>query len=145
MRHVRRQLRKELLQAIKEEQGDLATLMQIADRLLGRAVGYEVLIKTFLSNEIANGLKQLRVDGEVESTGRLWKPFGDLKSEDVTKISTRRLKRLRGELKAEIRLAHDYGRVEEATVAARMLEIVSQRLQSTEVVVDEPVEAVEIA
>jgi len=128
MRTVRRQLRKELLGAIGNGDGVLPQLIEIADRLLGRNVGYEVLIKTFCANEVSNALAQLRLDEEVETTGKCWKLVSKLEDEDVDIISTRRLKRLRGELKAEIRLAHDHGRIDDAALASEMLAMVQGRL-----------------
>jgi len=118
--------------AIDRGEGSLSQLIQIADRLLGRDVGYELLIKTFCANEVSNGLAQLRNDGLIESTGKLWKLTSNLETEDVDIIHVRRLKRLRGELKSEIRLAHEHGRVEDAVNAGRMLEIVQQQLLAAE-------------
>ena len=70
----------------------------------------------------------MRLDGKAESTGLLWKAANCLESEDIDIISVRRLKRLRGELESEIRMANEYGRVEDATSASMMLGIVTARL-----------------
>jgi hypothetical protein len=106
----------------------------MAGCLFGQRVGYETLIKTFLSTEVSNGLAQLRLEGEVESTGKCWKPIANLQPEDVEIISVRRLKRLRGELKAQEVLAHNHGRIDEAVAVARMLEVISGELHRRETV-----------
>jgi hypothetical protein len=143
MRSVRRVLRHEVLASVSAGEGDLPTLIKIAGRLLGRDVGYEVLIKTFLANEVSNALAHLRTEGHVESTGRVWKPMAALQGEDVDIVSTRRLKRLRGELKAQVRLAHDHGRVPEAIAADKMLSILGQQLAAIEDAPQKSEEAVE--
>lgn len=128
MRPVRKGLRKEIMLAIKDGDGHPKSLAKIADRLLGRVVGYETLIKTFCANEVRNALAQLRLDGLAESTGMLWKAADCLESEDVDIISVRRLKRLRGELESEIRMANQYGRLDDSKSASMMLGIVTARL-----------------
>lgn len=141
MRTVRRELRQQLLAAISVGSGDLRELVKIADHLLGQEVGWELLIRTFSHTEVQHGLAQLRLDGKVESAGKVWKLVGNLESEDVDTISTRRSKRLRGELKAEIRLAHEYGRTEDAIAASKMLEIIEARLQEEADKATEPFDA----
>src|SRR3990172_6954861 len=111
MRNVRRRLRQELLEAIRKGDGNLSNLIKIAGCLLGQYVGYEILIKNLERSEVNLATSQLRVDGHVESIGKVWKAMEALESQDVDIVSIRRLKRMRGELKAQIRLAHDHGRI----------------------------------
>lgn len=132
LRHVRRNFRVEVLQLISSGDGNIKKLVESAGAHFGHQVGYEVLIKTFLQNEVGNAVKVLRDEGRIESIGAQWKPIADLQSEDVEIISVRRLKRLRGELKAQVHLAHQHGRTVDAVAAARMLEIVSGELSARE-------------
>ena len=132
MRRVRKDFRKEVLRLVSTGDGDIETLTHLAGRFFGHEVGYEVLIKTFLGSEVSNAVSCLRAEGFIETIGKQWKPVTELKGEDVDIISIRRLKRLRGELKSEIQLAHKHGRVDEAIAASRMLEIVSQQLKGSE-------------
>jgi hypothetical protein len=125
IRRVRRDFRKEVFQLISSGDGSIQKLVEAAGRHFGHFVGYEVLIKTFLHSEVGNAVSCLRTEGQVETVGKQWKSIASLQSEDVEIISLRRLKRLRGELKAQVRLAHQHGRVEDAVAAARMLEIVN--------------------
>lgn len=131
MRRVRRQFREDLLRSVGAGQGNTDDLMRLAGEHFGRSVGYEELIKTFLRSEVQAGLSVLRNDGHVESVGRKWKSVDNLNEEDVDVISTRRLKRVRGELKAEIRLAHEHGRFEDAVAATRMLDLLQSRESET--------------
>ena len=128
MRRVRRNFRAEVLRLVSSGNGNMETLTKLADGFFGRDVGYEVLIKTFLGSEVSNAVSFLRNEGHIETVGKQWKPAGELTDDDVTIISTRRLKRLRGELKSEIRMAHNFGKVEEAVLASRMLELVNEKL-----------------
>ena len=130
MRKVRRQFRQEMLRAIEAGNGTAETLEKIARAVLGNDIGLEVAMSSFYANEVNKGLAQLRTDGLAESTGKVWKLAGSLDGEDIEAISIRRMKRIKGELLAEIRLAHDNGRFEEATIASSMLAIVSKQLEA---------------
>jgi len=132
LRRVRRDFRKEVLRLIGTGDGNIETLIKLAGSHFGHDVGYEALIKSFLGSEVSNAVSFLRNEGLVETVGKQWKPTDDLRDEDVEIISTRRLKRLRGELKAEVRLAHEHGRTEEAILASRMLDLVSTKLATTD-------------
>jgi hypothetical protein len=136
MRSVRRRLRKELSTEIAGGNGDLPTLRGLTRQLLGHSVGFEVLIDAWCANETSNALAQLRIAGEAESVGKMWKPVDVLTDADVEAISIRRLKRMRGELKAQERLAHEHGRISEAAAVARLLEIIGQELCKREPVSD---------
>ena len=129
MRRVRKNFRKEVLRFIGSGDGNIETLMKLADGFFGRDVGYETLIKAFLSSEVGHAVAYLRNEGLVETIGKKWKIASELSGDDVAVISTRRMKRIRGELKSGIKLAHDHGRVDDAVVAARMLEIISTQLE----------------
>jgi len=129
MRRARKNFRKEVLRLISSGDGNIETLKKLADGFFGEDVGYKVQIAAFLNSEIANALAQLRNEGLIESIGKKWKVNSELTGDDVTVISARRMKRLRGELKAEGKLAHEHGRLEEAAIAGTMLNIVSSRLQ----------------
>jgi hypothetical protein len=113
---------------ISSGNGSTEKLIEAAGRHFGHDVGYEVLIKTFLHSEVGHAVSYLRTEGHIETVGKQWKPTSELRPEDIDIISLRRLKRLRGELKAQVRLAHQHGRTEDAIVAARMLELVSGKL-----------------
>ena len=132
MRRVRKNFRNEVLRLISSGDGNIKTLMALADGFFGRDVGYEVLIKTFLGSEVSNAVSYLRNEGKIETVGKQWKVAESLTSDDVTIISTRRLKRLRGELKSEIKMSHQFGKTEEAILASRMLELVKSRLPENE-------------
>ena len=132
MRKVRKSFRKEVLRLISSGDGNTENLTQTAGGLFGNYVGYEMLIKTFLQSEVSNAVATLRNEGLVETVGKKWKLAGALESEDVDIIHIRRLKRLRGELKAEIRLAHEHGRTNDAINASDMLAIVSSQLVDAE-------------
>ena len=132
LRSVRKELRNEILKSVNEGEFRLPAFTGIADHLMGRQVGYEQLIRTFLASEVNSALAYLRLDGKVESIGKLWKPVDSLESGDVDKISTRRKKRLRGELKAQERLSHQYGRIEDAIVAAKMITILTDSIEKSE-------------
>jgi hypothetical protein len=118
---------------ISSGDGNIDKLIEAAGGYFGHLVGYEVLIKTFLRSEVTNAVSTLRQEGCVETVGRHWKPVLALESDDVEQISMRRFKRLRGELKEEIRLDHAFGRHEEAAMAGKMLEVLSERLESGDV------------
>lgn len=132
MRRVRKDFRKEVYRLISAGDGSIDKLVEVAGRFFGRDVGYEVLIKTFLQSEVSNAVTCLRSEGHIETVGKRWKLTEELRPEDVDVISTRRWKRLRGELKSEARLAHDHGRISDATAAGQMLSLVSSMLASQE-------------
>ena len=70
IRRVRRDFRKEVLQLISSGDGNIEKLVETAGRFFGRDVGYEVLIKTFLHNEVSNAVSCLRSDGLIETIGK---------------------------------------------------------------------------
>lgn len=125
MRKVRKSFREEVLRAISSGDGNIETLIEIAGSHFGRGVGYEVLIKSFLGSEVSNALSCLRNEGIIESIGKKWKPATDLSVAESAVVSTRRWKRLRGELKSEVRFAHEHGLIDEATKASALLAMVS--------------------
>ena len=128
IRRVRRDFREEAHRLISSGNGSIEKLVESAGRHFGHDVGYEVLIKTFLHNEVGHAVSYLRSEGHIETIGKQWKPTSALQPEDIDIISLRRLKRLRGELKSQVRLAHQHGRTEDAIVAKTMLELVSSKL-----------------
>ena len=130
IRRVRRDFRNEVNQLISSGEGSTEKLVEAAGRHFGYDVGYEVLIKTFLHNEVGNAVSSLRSEGLIETIGKQWKSTSELVPSDVAIISLRRLKRMRGELQAQVKLAHQHGLVEDAVAAGRMLEIVSNELSS---------------
>jgi hypothetical protein len=133
LRRVRKHFREEVLRSIRAGEGNFETLMRCAGKHFGHDVGYETLIKTFLGTEVSNAVSVLRNEGHVETVGKKWKLADQLQMEDVQIISLRRLKRLRGELKQEIQLAHAHGLTEEAVAAARALEAIEAQLATVEV------------
>ena len=128
MRKVRKDFRKEVLRQIRAGDGNIENLVETAGQHFGIQVGYEVLIKSFLQSEVSNAVSQLRNEGHIETIGKKWKAADELQREDVSIISVRRLKRLRGELKSQIRLDHDHGLIDEAAEAQRLLEKVEKML-----------------
>jgi hypothetical protein len=124
MRRVRKNFRKAVLRTISTGDGNIETLIEIAGKHFGHDVGYEVLIKSFLRNEVSNSLSCLRTEGLAETVGRKWKPADDLTMEESAIVSTRRWKRLRGELKAEVEFSHFHGLIDEATKASELLAMV---------------------
>ncbi len=128
LRSVRKRFRKESLRLVSSGDGNVEILKQLAGSYFGHQIGYEVLINSFLQNEVSNAMSYMRSEGEVESVGKKWKPVADLNEEDIDVLSSRRLRRLRGELTAEIRLCHEHGRTEAAISASEMLAIVSARI-----------------
>jgi len=131
MRQVRKRFRKEVFRLVSTGDGNTETLMKIAEVMFGD-VGYPKVLETFWRSELSNAVSFLRNEGLIETIGKQWKPIETLNTEDVEIISVRRLKRLRGELKAEVRLAHDHGLVEDAVLSSKMLDLVSQRLEAEE-------------
>ena len=125
IRRVRKGFRKEVLRSVSAGDGNIEKLMEIAGKYFGHDVGYEVLIKTFLGSEVSNALTYLRSDGLVESVGRKWLPATELTPEQSTVVSSRRWKRLRGELMSEVRFGHEHGLIEEATKASELLSMVA--------------------
>jgi len=140
IRNVRRQLRKELLKAVVAGNGDLKTLVRIAREIVGNDVGVEKMLAAFYPAEVSKAMSVLRSDRLVESVGSDWKAVANLDATDVDTISLRRLKRMRGELREEERLAHEHGRTEEAVVASRMLELLAPAIKEAEPVVMEVVD-----
>jgi len=132
MRSARRRLRKEALRLIMSGNGDRATLDRVACEIMGREVGIEEVTAYFYANEISNATKQLRIAGDVESVAGRWIETSKLSDADVESISVRRLKRLRGEAKAQLKLAHDHGRIDEAAMAGRLLEVIGYELTKRE-------------
>ena len=132
LRRVRKDFRKEVLQLISTGDGNIETLISLADKQFGRSVGYHELLKTFLGSEVSNAVSFLRTEGHIESIGKKWKPVGELAEDDVNVIELRRKKRIRGELKASIVLAHNHGRTEEAITAAKMLELIAEPATNSE-------------
>jgi hypothetical protein len=128
VRRVRKNFRKEVLRLISSGDGNIQKLIESAGRHFGHDVGYEVLIKTFLQNEVSNAVSTLRNEGHIETIGKKWKPITTLEPTDVEIISLRRLKRIRGELQAQVRLSHQHGRIDDACTAGRMLETINIEL-----------------
>ena len=137
IRRVRKGFRKDALRAVSAGDGNIEKLIEIAGKHFGSDVGYEVLIKSFLGSEVSNALTYLRGEGLVESIGRKWLPASELTTEQSTTVSTRRWKRLRGELKEEVRFAHEHGMIDEATRASELLALVAIAKEG-EAVVAEP-------
>lgn len=138
LRRVRRDFRKDVLRLISTGDGNIETLVESAGKHFGYDVGYEALIKSFLHSEVSNAVSYLRNESLIETVGKKWKPASELNDEDIDIISVRRLKRLRGELKSEVRLAHDHGRVEEAAKASKLLREVEDLLGVEPVCESEP-------
>jgi hypothetical protein len=107
---------------------------RVAREIMGRDVGVEELMESYYANETSNAMKQLRIAGETESVGGVWMRVADLTEANVETISVRRLKKMRGELKAQMTLAHDHGLVGDAAFAGRMLEVLHQELAKRETV-----------
>jgi len=128
IRRVRKSFRKQVLRFISSGDGNIEKLSELAGSFFGNDVGYEVLIKTFLRAEISNAVSFLRNEGQIETIGKQWKPVSELQPADVEVISTRRKKRLRGELKAEIKLAHNHGLIDDAVLASQMLGLLSSSM-----------------
>jgi hypothetical protein len=126
LRRVRKNFRKEVLQLIKAGEGNLKNLMLLADAHFGsNDCGYHAVLRAFHAGEVNNAVSQLRLDGEVETVGRSWKSTDNLQSEDVDIITTRRMKRLRGEAKSLAKFAHEHGRTEAAISASHVVSIVN--------------------
>ncbi|NDF13304.1 MAG: hypothetical protein EB060_10890 [Proteobacteria bacterium] len=126
LRRVRKNFRKEVLQLIKAGEGNLKSLMQLADAHFGsNDCGYHAVLRAFHASEVNNAVSQLRLDGEIETVGKSWKSTEDLQSEDVDIITLRRMKRLRGEAKSLARFAHEHGRTEAAISASHVVSIVN--------------------
>ena len=132
MRRVRKRYREDALRLISAGEGNFENLRSLAASHFGHDVGYQELIKAFLGAEVNNAVSCLRGEGKVETIGKKWKMADQLQLEDVQIISTRRLKRLRGELKAQVKLAHDHGQVDEAIAASRALDAITVRLEEVE-------------
>jgi len=126
LRRVRKNFRKEALRLIKAGEGNLKSLMQLADAHFGsNDCGYHAVLRAFHAGEVNNAVSQLRLEGEIETVGRSWKSTEDLQSEDVDIITLRRMKRLRGEAKSLARFAHEHGRTEAAISASHVVSIVN--------------------
>jgi hypothetical protein len=132
IRRVRKDFRKEVLSLIQQGDGNIETLLRLAGDYFGRDVGYEVVLRAFLGSEVGHAVAYLRNEGLVESVGKLWKPASELDDNYVARISNRRFKRIRGELKQGIKLAHDHGLVEDAVMVSKMLETMLNRLPALE-------------
>jgi len=133
IRRVRKDFRNEALRLIKAGDGSIQNLVETAGKHFGHLVGYEVLIKTFLHNEVGNAMSHLRNDGCVETVGKQWKPVSTLDDDDVGVIQVRRQKRVRGELRAGMKLAHDRGDIDTASLygaAIQSLGIVAAEQES---------------
>lgn len=139
MRKVRKGFRKEILRSISTGDGNIETLVKLAGKHFGHDVGYEALIKSFLGSEVSNALAYLRSEGLAESIGGTWKPSTDLSMDESAVVSTRRWKRLRGELKSEVRFAHEHGLMDEATKASELLAMVATKEVVTEEAASVPV------
>jgi hypothetical protein len=101
-------------------------LMKLADQHFGaNDCGYKAVLTAFLLGEINHATSSLRNDGQVESVGRLWKRAGELHEEDVAIIQKRRKRRIRGELKAGVRLAHNHCCTEDAVALSRALDVLA--------------------
>lgn len=129
LHRVRKQLRKALLNAVSTGKGDTKSLKAITREIIGNDVGIERLLDNLYASEVSKGMAVLRSERLVESVGKDWKLLASLDSSDVDTISLRRLKRLRGELRAELRLAHEYGRFDDAIRASKMLETLTGKLE----------------
>jgi hypothetical protein len=117
LRRARKNFRKEIHRTVSAGEGDSKSLMELADAFFGtNQVGYHEVIKSFCQAEVNNATSQLRNEGLIESVGRQWKPVDRLASEDIDLIQVRRQKRVRGELKAGMRMAHERGDIKLATV-----------------------------
>lgn len=126
---VRKQLRKALLHAVSSGQGDIKSLKRITREIIGNDVGIERLLDNLYANEVSKAMAVLRSERLVETVGKVWKLMGCLDNSDVDTISLRRLKRLRGELRAQVRLAHEHGRTEDAILASDMLGKLTTKLE----------------
>jgi len=140
LRRVRRGFREEVLQLVSAGEGNFEKLMQLAEASFADA-GYHEVLRAFWAAEVSNAVSSLRTEGLIETIGKKWKPVSKLTGEDVDVISIRRKKRLRGELKAQKRLAHEHGRIDEAVAVGRMLDIVSEQLHADE----QPVESASVS
>lgn len=78
---------------------------------------------------MSNAVSQLRNEGHIESIGKKWKSLDDLRSEDVDIIVNRRQKRIRGELKEQVRFNHAHGRTEDAITAAMALAAIESQVK----------------
>ena len=138
IRRVRKDFRQEVLRLISTGDGSIEMLVKNAGQMFGHDVGYEVLIKTFLHNEVANAVSYLRNEGLVETIGKQWKTVDGLNQEDIEVIQVRRKKRIRGELKAGKRMAHERGDVDMAAMFGAALNFLNT--QDAEVVQPESAE-----
>ena len=125
LRRVRKSFRNDALRLVNAGDGNVEKLMEVAGKHFGNDVGYENLIKSFLRTEVGNALAYLRTEGIVESIGKKWLPASQLTPGESVVVSSRRWKRLRGELKSEVRFAHEHGLTDEAIKAADILARVS--------------------
>ena len=122
IRRVRKDFRNEVLRLIRAGDGSIQSLVETAGNHFGNLVGYEVLIKTFLHGEVGNAVSYLRNDGWIETIGKQWKPVDSLESEDIEVIQMRRQKRIRGELQAGMKLAHERGDLDTAAIYGAALQ-----------------------
>ena len=140
IRSVRRDFRKEVLQMISAGEGNLEKLMQLAAVTIGNEVSNSQLVRSFLHTELSNAVSQLRNEGEIETIGKQWKPAANLNESDVETISVRRLKRIAGELRSQLRLDHEHGRTESAIETADSLAVVMRHLRQHGVTVNDEVQ-----
>lgn len=133
LRRVRKNFRKEVLRLVESGEGSWDSLIRLADAYFGsNSIGYHAVVKAFLHGEVNNAVAKLRSEGFVETVGRHWKSTENLQDEDITQIQTRRLRRIRGELKSQIRLAKDRGRNDEAAIARAALGVMSSCCDDSE-------------
>jgi hypothetical protein len=116
IRRVRKGFRKEILRLINAGDGSIQSLLKTAGSTFGHDVGFEVLIKTFLQNEVGNAVSYLRTEGLIETVGKQWKPVGCLEDEDIEVIDVRRQKRIRGEIQSGMKMAHERGDIDKAAL-----------------------------
>lgn len=132
IRRVRKNFRQEVLRLIESGQGNWENLMRLAVEHFGKDVGFDVVLKAYYQVEVSNAVSHLRNEGRIETVGKQWKPVAELDDSDVDVISTRRLKRIRGELKTQVRFAHEKHRVDDAIKAAQVLGVLSAMISEEE-------------
>ena len=144
LRRVRKNFRTEVLRLIESGQGNWENLMSLATEYFGKDVGFDVVLKAYYQVEVSNAVSHLRNEGRIETVGKQWKQVADLDDSDVTVILTRRFKRIRGELKSQVRLAHEKQRVDEAIKASQALGVMSTMFPDGERLPQEISEQVEL-
>jgi hypothetical protein len=125
LRKVRREFRKALLTAVKQGKRNTRDLVALADAHFGsNDCGYHAVLKAFNVAEVNNAVAFLRQEGHIETVGKEWKPVEELDQDDALKITTRRMKQIRGLAKSTTRFAHEHGQIEEAIRASSVVNIV---------------------